>query len=168
MPSITSANVANAIVKLVAVVGGAHLPLEIPLYPEAEATKDFQIADGRSFSVFQHATQQGPLMLGEGNGDGFAAPGETFAVLLPDGASYRAAELFTSDACVDLSERVSDTWVNYDHSGASVKYSLPRIRPTCQPGTRIHMLARVVMPEAPNHQVRYFAVDFPVWYKDGK
>jgi pimeloyl-ACP methyl ester carboxylesterase len=166
--SFTVADPARAIVKLVAVIGGARLPLEIPLYPVAGSIKDFQIADGRSLTVFQHATQQGPLSLGEGNGDGFAAPGETFAILLPDGDAYRAAEVFTSDACIDNSLRVSDTWVDYDRSGASVKYSLPRIQPACQPGTPIHMLARVVMPNAPDHQVRYFALEFPVWYRNEK
>ena len=166
--SFTVADASRAIVQIVAVLGAARLPLEIPLFPPAEATKDFQIADGRALTVFQRAVQKGPLTLGEGNGDGYAAPGESFAVLLPDGDAYRAAELITSDACVDTSVRVSDTWVDYDHSGASVKYSLARIQPTCAPGTVIHMLARVVMPNAPNHQVRYFALEFPVWYRNEK
>ena len=166
--SFTVTDPTRAIVKLVAVVVGARLPLAIPLYPAAEPTQDFQIADGRAFKVFHYANQPDAQTLGEGNGDGFAAPGETFAVLLPDGDAYRAAEVFTADACVDTSLRVSDSWVNYDHSGASVKYSLPRILPTCQPGTPIHMLARVVMPNAPNHQVRYFSVEFPVWYRNEK
>jgi pimeloyl-ACP methyl ester carboxylesterase len=162
----TCTDPAAAMARIVAVVGGAHLPLEIPLYPAAQPTKDFQIADGRSLTVYQHATQKGPLLLGEGNGDGFVAPGETFAILLPDGDAYRAAEVFTSDACVDNSVRVSDSWTPYDQSGASVKYSLPRILPTCQPGMLIHMLARVVLPNAPNYQVRYFSLEFPVWYRN--
>jgi len=166
--SFTVADPARAIVKLVAVVGGARIPLVVPLFPAAEPTKDVQISDGRTFKVIHHANQPDPETLGEGNSDGFAAPGETFAILLPDGDAYRAAEVFTSDVCVDTSLRVSDSWVNYDHSGASVKYSLPRILPTCQPGTPIHMLARVVMPNAPNHQVRYFALEFPVWYRNEK
>jgi hypothetical protein len=164
----TVADPARSIVKLVAVAASAHLALEVPLYPAAQATKDFQIADGRTLTVFQRATQKAPLSLGDGNGDGFAAPGERFAILLPDGDAYRAAEIFTSDPCVDASIRVSDTWVDYDHSGASVKYSLPRIQPTCQPGTVIHMLARVIVPNAPDHQMRYYALEFPVWYRNEK
>lgn len=164
----TVADPARAIVKLVAVVGGAHLSIDVPLYPAAQPTKDFQIADGRSLTVFQNAIHKVPLELGDGNGDGFAAPGERFAVLLPDGDAYRAAEIITSDACVDNSIRVSDSWVDYDHSGASVQYSLPRIQPSCQPGTPIHMLARVVMPNAPNHEVKYYSVEFPVWYRKEK
>ena len=164
----TVADPARAIVKIVAVVGGAHVSTDMSLYPAAQATKDFQIADGRELTAFQHATEKGTLQFGDGNGDGFAAPGERFAVLLPDGDAYRAAEVITSDACVDNSLRVSDSWVDYDHSGASVKYSLPRIQPSCQPGTIIHMLARTVVPNVPNHQVRYYALEFPVWYRNEK
>ena len=160
------ADPARAIVKMVAVVGSAHLPISIPLYPAAQPAKDFQIADGRSLTVYQHAVEKGPLPLGEGNGDGYAAPGESFAILLPDGDAYRAAEVFTSDACVDNSTRASDSWVDYDRSGASGKYSVPRILPTCAPGTVIHLLARVVIPNAPNHQLRYYALEFPVWWRN--
>jgi hypothetical protein len=73
--------------------------------------------------------------------------------------------VFTADACVDNSMRASDSWVDYDHSGASVKYSVPRIVPGCPPGTVIHLLARVVLPNAPNHQVKYWALEFPVWWR---
>ncbi len=162
---VTVADPGRAIVKIVAVVGGARLPITVPLYPAAEPTKDFQIADGRSLTVYRHATQKGPVELGEGNGDGFAAPGETFAILLPDGDAYRAAEVIAADACVDASLRVSDSWVDYDHSGASAKYTLARIPDSCQPGTPIHMLARVVTPNAPDHATRYYALEFPVWYR---
>jgi len=111
------------------------------------------------------------VRFGEGNGDGHAAPGETFAVLLPDGESLRAAELFTNDACVDNSVRASDSWTGYDHVGAAVRYSLPAIRPSCEPGHVVHMLARVVIPNAPgltiaNHHVRYASLEFPVWYRN--
>jgi len=166
--SFTVADQGRAMVKMTAVVGGVRLPLTVPLYPAAEPTKDFQIGDGRSLTVYQHAVQRGPLELGEGNGDGFAAPGETFAVLLPDGDAYRAAEVITGDRCVDTSLRVSDSWVDYDHSGASVKYTLAHIPNACQPGTPLHILARVVMPNAPDHAVKYYAIEFPVWYRNDK
>jgi hypothetical protein len=28
------------------------------------------------------------------------------------------------------------------------------------------MLARVVIPNAPNHKVRYASLEFPVWYRN--
>lgn len=162
--TVTVEDSARAVVKIVAFAGGAGLPLEIPLFPPAETTEEFRIADGRTWDIYQHAMGHGDLTLGEGNGDAHASPGERFSVLLPDGAAWRAAELFTNEACLDNTARVSDSWSDYDHTGASAKYSLPRIRPDCAPGTVLHLLARVILPNAPNHQVRYWAIEMPVWY----
>jgi len=116
--------------------------------------------------VFQHGVEKDELTLGEGNGDGYAAPGETFALLLRDGDAMRAAELFSTDACLDLTVRASDSWVNYDHTGASAKYTLATIRKDCQPGRTVRMMARVVLPHAPNHTVRYVPIEFPIWYRN--
>jgi hypothetical protein len=155
----------RAAVRIAAVIGGTRIPIDVRLFPMAAICKDFLIADGRAIDVFQHANAHGEVQLGEGNGDGFAAPGETFAILIPDGEPFRAAELFTNDACLDVSERASDSWSDYDHTGASVKYTLARIRPECQPGRTVHLLARIVLPNAPEHTVRYYAIEFPVWYR---
>jgi hypothetical protein len=157
---------ARAVVKIFAVSGANRMPIEVPLFPAAEPSKDFQIADGRSLTVYQHATQKAGLRFGEGNGDGHAAPGETFAVLLPDGGALRAAELFTNDTCVDNAMRGSDSWSEYDHSGASAKYSLPSIRVDCEPGHVVHMLARIMIPNGAGTQVKYFSLEFPVWYRN--
>ena len=86
-------------------------------------------------------------------------------MLLPDGERLRAAELFTNDACVDTTMRAYDSWTEYDHAGVPAVYSLPTIRPDCTPGHIVHALARMLIPNAPNHQVRYAAIEFPVWYK---
>ncbi len=147
---------------LVAVNGGERMPIDVPLFPAAEPAKSFLIADGRPLEVFQHGSQKADVTLGEGNGDGFAAPGESFAILLPDGDSFRVAELFTDDACVDNSVRDSDQW-----SGTvSVKYSVPRIRAECEPGQRVHLLARVFVPGANGPTARYAAIEIPVWYRN--
>ena len=102
------------------------------------------------------------LTLGKGNGNGQANTGERIAVLLPDGSGFRAAELFSNDGCLDLSTRISDVWGGYDSVGASVKYSLALIRPDCGPGRPIRALARIQLPDKPNHKVRYAAVEFQV------
>jgi pimeloyl-ACP methyl ester carboxylesterase len=162
----TVEDAAREVVKIVAVTGTGHLPFDVPLFPAADPVTDFQIADGRTVNAWQHAVRRADVRFGEGNGDGHAAPGETFAVLLPDGESLRAAELFTNDACVDNSLRASDSWTDYDHVGAAARYSLPAIRPSCEPGHVVHMLARVVIPNAPNHRVRYASLEFPVWYRN--
>ena len=150
------------IVKFYAVGGTSRLPLEIPTFPDAAAAKEFRIADGREFAVYQGGIKRAPLTLGKGNGDGHANPGEALAILLPDGDAWRAAELFTNDSCVDIAERVSDSWSDYDHVGASAKYSLPVIQPGCAPGHIVRMLARVQLPHAPDHRIEYFTIEFPV------
>ena len=152
------------IVRVYAVVRGRRLPLEIPLLPDLPPTpaQEFRIADGKTYSVFQRAIEKEDLSLGEGNGDGRASAGETIAILLPDAGAYRAAELFTSDACVDNTLRASDSWSAYDHVGASAKYSLPAIKRGCPAGHVIHFMARMQLPDKPNHKLRYAAVDVVV------
>lgn len=146
-------------VRIVAVEGANRMPLTVPVFPPAEPAPSFQIVDGQIATAYQHGTQPMDVMFGEGNHDGHAAPGESFAVLIPDGQYPRAAELFTNDSCIDTSVRGSDTWSEY----LTVHYSLPTIRPECQPGHVVHMLARVL---APNQPARYYAIEFPVWYRN--
>lgn len=150
------------IVKLFAVIGEYRLPLEIPIFPDAQPSKNFRIADGGTFTLLQEGIKRVPLAAGKGNSDGQANPGETLAILLPDGDAWRAAELFTNDWCVDLTARVSDDWSSYDHVGASAKYSLPLIKAGCPAGHVVRMLARVQLPHAPDHRVAYATVEFPV------
>jgi len=152
----------RAIVKVVAVQGDARMPVEIPLFPPAKPFADFRVVDGQQVRIFQHATEKVQLTLGDGNGDGKADAGERIAILLPEDDVYRAAELFTNDACVDHTLRAFDDWSDYDRVGASAKYSLPMIKPDCPPGHVIHALARVLLPDKPNHIVRFAAIEFTV------
>ena len=153
---------ARTVVKLFATDSTRRLPLEIPLYPAAPVAADYQIADGRALTVFQHAVEKKIELVGDGNGDGQAAAGERIAIVFPDGEGMRLAELFTNDKCVDNSTRVSDVWAAYDHVGASVKYSLPLIRATCPAGHIVQFMTRVQWPDKPNHKVKYGIVQFPV------
>ena len=162
----TVADPSRAIVRIVGVLGADRLSFEVPLLPPAETATDFQIADGRTVTVFQHAMKHDDLVLGDGNKDGHAGPGETFAILLPEGDGFRAAELFSNDVCVDNTVRASDSWMDYDRSGASVHYSLPTILNTCQVGHRIHVLARILIPGASDYHYRYAALEIPVWYRE--
>ena len=133
-----------------------------PPITRAPLTTDFQIADHRTLRVFQHAIETHTMALGEGNGDGRANPGEQIAILFPDGDAYRAAELLSLDPCADLTARVSDDWGGYDYVGASAKYSLARIAANCPAKHVIKMLARVLIPNKPNHQVREFTIELPI------
>jgi hypothetical protein len=166
--TITVADATRPLVKLLAVNGTSRLPLEIPLFPPAPVERDYRISDGRKVNAFQHGTESSELTFGEGNGDAHAAPGESFALLLPDSEGWRAAELFTNDACVDNSMRASDSWDGYDHSGASARYSLPAVRKECQPGHVMHFLARILVPHGTAPEVRYRSVEVPVWWRPGE
>ena len=149
-------------VKLFAVDGAQRMPLEIPLFPAAQPASEFLIADGKAVTVYQRATEKNITTMGDGNGDGKANAGERIAIAFPDGDAMRLAELFTNDRCVDNSTRVSDVWGAYDHVGASVKYSLPLLRATCTPGHIVQFMARLQLPDKPDHKVRYAVVQFPV------
>ena len=166
--SVSGTEPTRTFLKFAAVAGTARLPVGVPLFPHAEATKVFQIADGATVEVMRRALASADRTFGDGNRDGHAAPGESFAVLVPDGEVLRAAELFTNDTCVDNSVRGLDDWSDYDHSGASAKYSLPRIRKDCQPGHVVHFLARVLIPHAPDHRTQYYAIEIPVWWRPGE
>jgi hypothetical protein len=135
---------------------GFEAPAPLPV------TTDFQIADHRTFDFFQHAVEKESLTLGEGNADGHADPGERIVILFPDNGGYRAAELFSSDACIDLTTRISDNWASYDHVGASAKYTLAKISKTCPVGHVIRLRANVLFPNKPNHQLREFSIEIPV------
>ncbi len=124
--SITVKDVSRALVKILAVQGDVKLPLDIRLFPPAAPFADFRIADGQPVRLYQHAVQKTVITLGDGNGDGRASPGERIAILIPEDDAYRAAELFTNDACVDNTLRAFDDWSDYDQVGASAKYSLPQ------------------------------------------
>ena len=133
--------------------------------PSAPATTNFQIADHRSMPVFQHAVEKQTVTLGEGNGDGKVNPGEQIAVLFPDApdsGAFRAAELFGEDDCVELTNRVSDNWADYDWVGASAKYTLAKIVPSCPAGHIIKLRARVVIPNRPNHKVHDSTIELEV------
>ncbi|MGO4880664.1 MAG: alpha/beta hydrolase [Bryobacteraceae bacterium] len=160
--TVTVIDTKRAIVKLVAVQGDTHMPVEIPLFPPARPFTDYHIADGQSVRIYQHAKEKVQVTLGDGNSDGKVNPGERIAILLPEDDVYRAAELFTNDACVDNTLRAFDDWSDYDHVGASAKYSLPLIKPDCPNGHVVHALARVLLPDKPNDVMRYAAIEFQV------
>jgi hypothetical protein len=128
--------------RIVAAAGEIRLSIDIPVYPTAPAFADYRIADGLTVPPYTHP-------LGEGNGDGHAAPGESFAVLVPYAGALRAAELFTNDPCVDNTVRLNE---------GGTRISVPTIRATCEPGHRIQVLARAGLD--------YFALEIPVWYRN--
>ena len=153
---------APASARLAAVVNGNRLSIDVPVFPAASETKDYMIADGRALEHIEHGTQKVKSTLGQGNGDGFAAPGESFAILIPDGDSYHLAELFTNDPFIDNTVRESDDW----GAGVSVNYSVPTVRKECDPGRRVRFLARIYTQTPAGPAPRYVWIEIPVWYRD--
>lgn len=166
--TISVADPTRAAVRIVAAMGADRLAFEVPLFPAADPSKDFQIVDGRSVTAWRHATERAEIPFGEGNRDGQAAPGETFVILVPDGDALRPAEVFSKDACVDTGLRGSDSWDYYDHQLASLPYSVLRIPENCEPGRVVHVLARIVTPSVGGYHTRYEAIEFPVWWRHGE
>jgi len=167
------------IAKLQIQIASTTIPLEIPLFPNVPAPANLVINDGGVVSMWEHATAKVRKSVGAGNGDGVANPGETIALLLPDGAAYRAGEMFTFDPCVDkrsgdcsggqyLRWRLSDYWGGYDSVGASAKTSLPILIsdsppcPTCPPGHKIRFFVRYQLPNRPEHILREGIVDVTI------
>jgi hypothetical protein len=124
-------------VQLAAVTANRRTTIDVPLFPPAEAVTDFEVADGKAADGYPH-------VLGEGNRDGHASPGETVAILLREGSEMRAAEIFTNHACIDNSIRIAE--------GGTARCR--RCAPPANPDTRCTCAG-----------LRYAAVEFPVWYK---
>lgn len=132
----------------------AEVPVDVPLFAAVAEVPGFKVLDGGKLTLWDQAVNIADKALGEGNGDGAAQPGETIAIAVPDSKAYRAVELFTSDACADLTRRVSDPWADYDHVGATAKITLVRISPDCPEGHEIPFFARWVQPSKPDHVLR--------------
>ena len=79
---------------------------------------------------------------------------DQFANFEARGDAFRALELFSSDPCVNLDQRLSDSWSAYDHVGNSAKISMARIGSGCQDGHEIPFFARYWLPNKPEHVLK--------------
>ena len=97
--------------------------------PVAEIT-DFVIADGRKMTVVNAAVDSFTGIVGAGNGDGIANPGETIVILVNEGGKYIRTNAYTLHPQINAQNtniRISDSWQEYDHIGGSSKYTMPVI-----------------------------------------
>ena len=74
---------------------------EIPLKNNLPEIKDFEIADGRIFTVAKEVLIDETVLLGHGNGDGIANPGESIVLLVKDQNKYWRTDLYFSDQFVN-------------------------------------------------------------------
>ncbi len=142
----------------------------IPVEKNSPFNNNFIIADGRAIKIFEYADDTATVILGHGNGDGIANPGENIVILLKDGIAYRRAELFTSDQYVNpfgINIRESDYWGSYDHVGASAKYSVPLISSNAPENHKIEMYYKIQIPVfRPEHYFKYGKIKVKVHGRD--
>lgn len=128
-----------------------EIPLFVPMFADAPVISGTRVFDGEEAMFWHHAVERREQSLGSGNGNGVANPGEAIAIGVTDNDAFRGVELFSSDACVNLDERLSDPWSAYDHVGNTAKISLARISASCPDGHEISFFARYWIPNKPEH-----------------
>jgi len=141
----------------------------LPFRPKGKALSSFEIADGKAVTVQQGGKDTVTMVLGQGNGDGVANPGETIVVLVKDKGINRLSSLSSLSPQVDLTSahtRISDSWSRFDHVGSSFKYSAPVLSSDIESGTEITFYAEYWLPEYPDHHTRGGVVSIPVIGED--
>jgi len=142
---------------------------EIPIKKDVPEIKDFEIADGKTFTVAKSGTDVETVLLGKGNGDGVANPGESIVILVKDQNKYWRTNLSFSDEYVNpfgVNTRMSDDWSSFDHVGASAKYSVPVLSSDCPANHVIDFFAEYWLPEYPLHIIKQGVVKIKVTGKD--
>jgi hypothetical protein len=142
---------------------------EIPLKNNLPEIKDFEIADGRIFTVAKGAIDNETVVLGHGNGDGIANPGESIVLLVKDQNKYWRTSLVFSDQFVNpfgINIRQSDDWTDFDHVGASAKYNIPLIASNCPENHIIEFFAEYWLPDYPLHVIKQGVIKIKVEGKD--
>jgi hypothetical protein len=143
--------------------------IEIPVKNDLPEIKDFVIADGKEFIVVKSGKFSDTLLLGSGNGDGVANPGESIVILVKDQDKLWRTFLHFNDKNINpsgINIRMSDNWTNLDHVGGSVKYSIPVISSDCPENHTIDFFAEYWLPDYPNHIIKQGSVKIQVTGRD--
>ncbi|HJS53624.1 MAG TPA: alpha/beta hydrolase-fold protein, partial [Chitinophagaceae bacterium] len=74
---------------------------EIPIKKDLPEIRDFEIADGKVFTVVKVGVDRETIFLGMGNGDGVANPGESIVLLVKDQDKYWRTQLTFSDKYIN-------------------------------------------------------------------
>jgi|WetSurMetagenome_2_1015567.scaffolds.fasta_scaffold05143_5 S-formylglutathione hydrolase FrmB len=143
--------------------------LYIPMIKELPEIKEIEIADGRRVTVAKEGTAFETVILGSGNGDGIANPGESVVILVRDINKLWRTSLIFSDKYVNpfgTNIRISDNWGAYDHVGGSAKYSIPLVSSDCPDNHIIAFYAEYWLPDNPDHIIKRGKVNIRVTGKD--
>ena len=131
--------------------------------------KDFEIADGKIFTVVKGGIDYETILLGHGNGDGIANPGESIVLVVKDENKYWRTNLYFSDQFVNpfgIHIRQSDNWDDFDHVGASAKYDIPLIASNCPENHNIEFFAEYWLPDYPLHIIKQGVIKIKVKGRD--
>jgi len=131
--------------------------VEVELRRDLPEIKNFEIADGRIFTVTKGGIDLETTTLGRGNGDGVANPGESIELLVLEDNKYYRTNLFSPGKYVNplgINVRKSDYWGNYDHVGASAKSTMPLLASDCPQNQRLEFFAEYWLPDYPLHTIR--------------
>ncbi len=142
---------------------------EVPLIPGKPEIEDFIIADGREVTVADAGKYSLTTILGNGNGDGIANPGESIVLLAKDGGKLWRTFLYSSDTFINpfgMNIRESDNWGRYDHVGGSAKYSVPMIASDCPENHPVEFFAEYWLPDYPRHIIKRGNIKLMVSGKD--
>ena len=142
---------------------------EVPLKKDLPEIKNFEIADGKIFTVVKAATDSETILLGTGNGDGVANPGESIVLLVKDQGKYWRTHLSFSDQYINpfgINVRGSDYWGTFDYVGGSAKYNIPLLSSTCPENHSIEFFAEYWLPEYPLHIIKQGVIKIKVKGKD--
>jgi len=130
---------------------------EVNLKRDLPEIKDVEIADGRKFTVVKGGNDTETTVVGFGNGDGIANPGESIELLVREGNRYYRTNLFSTNNCVNpfgINVRKSDNWGQYDHVGGSAKFSIPLLAANCPQNQRLEFFAEYWLPDYPLHTIK--------------
>jgi S-formylglutathione hydrolase FrmB len=142
---------------------------EVELKKDHPEIKNVEIADGRKFAVTKGGNDFETTVIGFGNGDGVANPGESIELLVRDGNKYYRTSLYSTDKWVNpfgIQVRRSDYWGQYDHVGGSAKYSIPMLASDCPQNQRLEFLAEYWLPDNPRHTIKQGRIFIEVTGKD--
>lgn len=101
---------------------------EILVKDPVDEIANFIVADGKEFTVVKEAVDSITEIVGAGNGDGIANPGETIVILIENEGKYHRTHAYTTNKYINLGNlniRVVDPWQEYDHIGGTFKYTMP-------------------------------------------
>jgi hypothetical protein len=142
---------------------------ELPIKKYVEEITNFEIADGKIFTVARSGVETEAVKLGNGNGDGIANPGESIVLLVKDAGKLWRTDLSFSNKYLNpfgINKRKSDNWTNFDHVGASAKYDVPLIAGNCPQNESLKFFAEYWLPEYPFHIIRQGVIKIKVQGKD--